>query len=278
MSTTTTDSSIIYDSAKRGPLALEELRGIWQYRDLIYQLVQRDIVARYKRSILGVAWTMVQPLGMMAILALVFSQLFHQVAGYPVYLLSGLLAWTFFSQTTTAALHQIVWGGALLNRIYMPRTAFTISAIGTGLVNLALSLIPLVIIALVVNIPLRLSMLFLPISMLLLAAFALGIGLLLSTLAISFPDAAEMYQIMLLGWMYLTPVIYPPEIVPEAYRFFVFSINPMYHILRVFREPIYNGVLPDGQSLAIACIVSLGTLVAGWLLFSWKADRFAYQA
>jgi ABC-2 type transport system permease protein len=277
-----TDSTLstpreIYDSAKRGSIALEELRGIWQYRDLISQLIRRDIVARYKRSVLGIAWTMVQPLGMMVVLTIVFSQLFSLVKGYPVYLLSGLLAWTFFSQTTNAAIHQIVWGGALLNRIYMPRTAFTISAIGTGVVNLLLSLIPLGLIALVVDHPLRLSILFLPISILLLAAFALGIGLLLSTLAISFPDVADMYQIVLLGWMYLTPVIYPEQIVPDSYRF-VFVLNPMYHLLRVFREPIYDGVLPDGRTLVLGVIIALATLITGWLLFSWRADRFAYQA
>ena len=91
--------------------ALEELRGVIQYRDLIYQLVRRDIVSRYKRSVLGIAWTMLQPLGMMVILTIVFSNLFHNsIKGYPSYILSGLIAWTFFSQTTTAAINQIVWG------------------------------------------------------------------------------------------------------------------------------------------------------------------------
>ena len=107
----------IYDSAKCGPVALEELRGIFQYRDLIFQLVRRDIVARYKRSVLGIAWTMLQPLGMMVILSLVFSTLFQAVKGYPAYILSGLIAWTFFAQTTSAMITQIVWGGALLKQI-----------------------------------------------------------------------------------------------------------------------------------------------------------------
>src|SRR5262245_36997544 len=116
------EKTIIYDSAKRGSSALEELRSIFQYRDLVYQLVRRDIVTRYKRSILGIAWTMLQPLGMMIVMTLVFSNLFQSIKGYPAYILSGLVSWTFFSQTTTAAIHQIVWGGTLLHRIYLPRT------------------------------------------------------------------------------------------------------------------------------------------------------------
>ncbi|RJP50778.1 MAG: ABC transporter permease [Anaerolineaceae bacterium] len=270
-------TSFIYDSAKRGPLVLDELRGIFQYRDLVYQLVKRDIVSRYKRSILGVAWTMLNPLGTMIILTIVFSQLFHKVAGYPAYLLSGLIAWNFFSQTTSASMHQMVWGSALLHRIYMPRTVFVISVIGTGMVNLLLSLVPLLIVVLLVDLPLRWSLLFLPVSMLLLAAFALGIGLLFSVWAIYFPDIAEMYRVLLTAWMYLTPVIYPPEIIPDSYRFWLFHLNPMYYLIQMFRQPIYEGNLPPFPQLAMGTVIAMFTLVLGWIVFSIKADDFAYH-
>ena len=121
-----------YDSSRRGPVAFEELRGLIQYRDLIYQLVRRDIVSRYKRSVLGIAWTMLYPMATMLVLTIVFSQLFSKVAAYPAYLLSGMVAWNFFSQTTTSAMNQMVWGSSLLHHIYMPRTAFVVSAIATG--------------------------------------------------------------------------------------------------------------------------------------------------
>ena len=160
-----TSDDLIYDSTKRGPVALEELRGIFRYRDLILQLVRKDIVARYKRSVLGIAWTMLQPLGMMLILSLVFSTLFHGVRGYPAYILSGLIAWTFFSQTTSAMITQIVWGGALLRQIYVPRTSFAVAAVGTGLVNLGISFIPLVLIILLAGLRLGWTILFVPLSM-----------------------------------------------------------------------------------------------------------------
>lgn len=271
-------SSNIYDSTRRGNSAIEEMRGVFEYRDLIMQLIRRDIVARYKRSVLGVAWTMLQPLGMMVVMTLVFSQLFHQVEGYPAYVLSGLISWTFFSQTTTAAIHQMVWGGALMNRIYLPRTSFSISAVGTGLVNLAISLIPLIAIVLILRLPLTWNILFLPVSMFLLASFALGVGLLLSTLAVNFPDVSEMYQIVLMAWMYFTPIIYPESMIPLEYQQWMFTLNPMYHLVKLFRMPIYEGRLPDVPTLLIGGTISLVTLVTGWIVFSRSADRFAYKA
>jgi len=273
-----TSEVFIYDSAKRGSAALEELRGIFQYRDLIFQLVRRDVVTRYKRSVLGIAWTMLQPLGMMVILSLVFSTLFASVRGYPTYILSGLIAWTFFSQTTNAIIVHTVWGGELFRRIYLPRTSFAVSSVGTGLVNLALSIVPLLILMLLTGTPLRWSAFFIALSMLLLAAFTLGMGLIISTLAVFFPDVSEMYQIVLLAWMYLTPIIYPEEIIPQAYRYWLFNLNPMYHLVKIFRMPLYDGLLPDWKTLLAGGIVSLLTLVIGWIVYSKKADEFAYYA
>jgi ABC-2 type transport system permease protein len=269
--------SSVYDSRKRGSLALEELRGVFRYRDLIYQLVPRDVVSRYKRSALGIAWTMLYPLGMMAVLTVVFSQLFQSVRGYPAYILSGLVAWNFFSQSTAAAMIQMVWGSSLLQRIYLPRTAFVVSAIGTALVNLLLSLVPLVLIVLLVGLPLRPSVLFLPISVLLLAAFSLGVGLLFSAWAIYFPDVSEMYQVALIGWLYLTPIIYPEEAIPAAYRFWLLHLNPMYYLIEVFRQPVYGGVLPSGPLLAAATLIAFSALALGWIVFSSRADEFTYH-
>jgi ABC-type polysaccharide/polyol phosphate export permease len=272
-----TSEDFIYDSAKRGPVALEELRGIFRYRDLILQLVRKDIVARYKRSVLGIAWTMLQPLGMMVILSVVFSTLFHGVKGYPAYILSGLIAWTFFSQATVAMMTQIVWGGALLRQIYLPRTSFAVSSIGTGLVNLGISFIPLIFIILVTGLKLSWSILFVPVSMLLLGAFALGVGLIISTMSVYFPDVAEMYNIVLIGWMYLTPIIYPETLIPEAYRYWFFRLNPMYYFVKIFRAPIFDGVLPDGIIVLTAALISFTTLIIGWLFFSKRSDEFAYH-
>lgn len=267
----------IYDSANRGSLALEELHGMIEYRDLICQFIRRDVITRYKRSVLGFAWTMLNPLGTMLILTIVFSNLFHAVEGYPIYILSGLIAWSFFSQATTASLAQNVWGSSLLHRIYLPRTAFTVSAIGTGLVNLLFSLLPLMLIMLLTGQPFSFALVFLPVSIAILVAFTLGIGLLFSTLALYFPDVVEMYQIALTAWMYLTPIIYPAEILPAASRQWLLRLNPMYYLVEIFRQPVYEGRIPSWDIFIPGAGIALLTLALGWVVFSWKANEFTYR-
>jgi ABC-type polysaccharide/polyol phosphate export permease len=267
-----------YDSQKRISPAVEELLSTILYKDLIYQLIRRDIVARYKRSVLGVFWTMLQPLGMMIVMSIVFSQLFGRIEGYIAYLLSGLVAWSFFSQTTASALHQIITSSIIIKRIYIPKTSFSISAIGTGLVNLILSLVPLILIMFIIRRPITWSFLFLPISILLLAAFSLGTCLILSTLAIQFPDIKEMYQIILQAWMYLTPIMYPEDIIPATYRHLVLYLNPMYYLIELFRSPIYNGNLPSTDIIFSGSAISLTTLVIGWIYYSYQSGKFAYLA
>jgi homopolymeric O-antigen transport system permease protein len=271
--------SVVYDSTRRGSVVFEELREILNYRYLILQLVRRDILTRYKRSFLGVAWTMLNPLGMMVVWTIAFSQFFKSadLPSYPAFVLNGLLAWTFFSQTTTAAMVNLVWGGGLLNRIYIPRSSFAIAAMGTGLVNIGLSMVPLLIVMLVTGLTLHWTILFVPISILILAGFALGVGLLLSTLAVYFPDIAEMYQIVLTAWMFLTPVMYPETILPAAYRSIITMLNPMYHMVKLFRIPLYFGRLPNLMELMVPLLISLFVLIIGWLVFTNKSDEFAYR-
>jgi ABC-2 type transport system permease protein len=268
----------IYDSDRQGSAALEELRAIFNYRYLIAQFIRRDILTRYKRSALGVAWTMLNPLGTMIILTIVFSRAFGgSQEGYAAYVLSGLIAWSFFAQSTNAATLHLVWGGSLLKKIYIPRTSFAVSATGTGLINLLLSLVPLVLVMFVIGVPIRWTIIFLPIPILFLAMFALGIGLLISTMAIYYADVAEMYQITLTAWMYLSPVIYSPEILPEAYRFWIVRLNPMYYLIELFRMPIYYGKVPDLNLVLISAGIALFTLFAGWMFFTSRSDEFAYR-
>lgn len=269
----------VYDSARRGNSAVAELRELFNYRYLIWQLVRRDVLTRYKRSFLGIAWTMLNPLGMMIVLTLAFSHVLKvgNIHSYPGYVLSGLLVWNFFGQTTTAAMVNLVWGGSLLNRIYIPRASFAVAAVGTGLVNLLLALVPLILVLVVGGVPPNLSILWLWLPMLLLACFSLGLGLTISTFAVYFPDVAEMYQIALTGWMYLTPIIYDESILPEAYRFWVTRLNPMYYLVKLYRIPVYYGRSPTLEEVLPALAIALVVLVAGWIIFAKRSDEFAYR-
>jgi len=267
----------VYDSLRRGSPAIEELREIISFRNLVVQFARRDILTRYKRSMLGIAWTMLNPLGMMLVLSLAFSRGFGQGPAYAAYVLSGLVAWNFFGQTTTASMVNLVWGGGLLNRIYFPRTSFALAAILTGMVNVSLGLVPLLIVMLATRVPIRLSILLVPLPLLLLACFALGVGLLLSTFAVFFPDVAEMYQIALTAWLYLTPIIYFETFLPVEYRFWITHLNPMYYLVRLFRVVTYDGRLPAWSEIWPAAVIAGVALGLGWYLFTNKSDEIAYR-
>jgi ABC-type polysaccharide/polyol phosphate export permease len=220
---------------------------------------------------------MLNPLMMMLVLTLVFSHLFRfDVKHYPVYVLSGTLIWNLFAQSSTASLFQLVWGGALLNRIYLPRTVFALSSVGTGLVNLLFALFPLAVIMFLTGVPPSAALLFLPVAVFLAALFTLGIGLFLSALAVSFTDVTEMYQIILYAWYFLTPIMYPVEIFPESSRAW-FELNPMLHLMTLFRGPILDGTCPTLRAIALGTALSVGAFVVGWLVFTSRSDRIAYH-
>jgi ABC-2 type transport system permease protein len=281
MATTTSaktfEEKLIYDSSKHNNRPLLEIKEVWQYRDLVFFLVRRDITARYKRSVLGIAWTMLNPLGMMIVLSIVFSQVFRvAMENYPAYVLSGLIAWTFFSQTSANSISVIVWGGDLFQRIYIPRSIFVISTIITGLVNLVLSLVPLILVMLVTKVPLSLTLLLAPIAMLFISLFSLGVGLLLSTIGIYFADIVEMYSIIVTAWMYLTPIIYPLTILPEWVQNWL-KFNPMVHLVELFRSFVFYGQVPSIGIWLICLGMSLSTFILGWIIFTEKSDEFAYR-
>jgi ABC-type polysaccharide/polyol phosphate export permease len=267
----------IYDSTERPSPIVEELVELWRYRDLVVQLVRRDLVARYKRSLLGVAWTMLNPLGTMVALAVVFSQIFASKPAYAAYLLSGLVVWNFFAQSTLSAMRQLVSGASLLHRIYIPRTLFAVTAILTCLVNLGLALVPLFLVIVASGLRPGPAILFVPVAVLLLAAFALGVGLLLSTLAAYFLDVGELYELLLPILLYLTPIIYPEEILPGWARAWLVEVNPLYRLIVLFRGPLYEGVWPEPAAVLGASLLAFGVLVIGWVVFTTRADEFPYR-
>jgi ABC-2 type transport system permease protein len=267
----------VYDSARlRHPL-IEELLALYKYRSLVQQFVSRTIKTRYKRSVLGVLWTLLNPLMMMVVLTVVFSHIFKfAIEHYPVYVLSGLILWSFFSHTTSTAMGEMIWSGSLMNRIYVPKTVFAVSAIGVGLVNILISLVPLLFIMLILGVRLTPALLVLPVSILLLSLFALGIGLILAAAAVYFADVLPVYEVVLTAWMYATPIIYPVDAIPPNYVW-VLKLNPMYYLIQIFRTPIYDGVLPSAQVWLVAVAVSLVTFIVGGLIFTWKSNEYAYR-
>jgi len=266
----------IYDSAQTSHPLLVEIQDVVRYRDLVWQFVISAIKTRYKRSFLGVVWTLLNPLLMMIVLTLVFSNIFNAVDHYPVYILNGIIVWNFLSSTTMASMQNMVLSGTLLSRIYVPKSVFAVSAAGTGLVNLGLSLIPLFAIALIDGVEIKLTVLAMLPAILLLVLFALGVSLLLQTAAIYFADMIPVYEVFITLWFYTTPVIYPRDVIPAKLSI-LFQLNPMYHIIRVVRAPLFEGALPGWEIWALAAISAIVMFLIGSLVFTSKSHEYAYR-
>ncbi len=269
---------ILYDSSRRPARVIEEARGLWAYRNLVVELAIRDIKIRYKRSVLGVFWTMLAPLLNMVALTLVFSALLKtQIQNYPVYYLAGSLFWTFFSQTTSSTASHTQEANEMTKRIFIPRSVFVASAIAVGLVNLALSIVPMLLLLLVMGFPLHTTWFFLPVGVVLLSLFSAGVSLILFTVASRFSDVREMYLVLVQTWFFLTPIVYHPAIIPPRFRFALW-LNPMYYLIQTARRPIYDGLFPSPTLLAGAAAVSLATLAIGWVYFSRHANQYAFES
>lgn len=255
---------------------MNRFEDMLRWRDLVWALVVRDLKVRYRRSTIGFLWTMLQPLLMMSVMALVFSSVFRiQIANYPVYVLAGVLFWNFFSQTIVTSMNSLRANAGLLQKLPIPKAVFPLATVISGVVNLTLATGPLLGILIATGHPLGPSLLFLPVSILIAATFTLGAGLLLSPLAAFFVDVIELIGVVLMLLLYLTPVMYPMTIVPERFRWIV-RLNPVRSILEVFRDPIYYGKVPPLSHLSVAVGVALVALVLGALFFRRSSDRIPF--
>lgn len=268
----------VYDSARRPPAFLEELLDLWKFRELVFMWSLRTIKIRYKRSVLGVLWTLIEPLTIMIILTIVFSALFRfDLDNYPVYVLVGLTLFDFFRRATVAMVEEITASQGLASKIHVPRSAFPVSAVITYLINWMLAMIPLAGIMLFLDHPFTPALASLPAGIVLNVLFALGVGLVVATLAAFFPDVSLTYQVVLTAWMYATPIIYPIEIVDESYRP-VILLNPMTYLLRTVRDPVFEGRASDPSTWAISAVATLVALLVGWWSFTRWRDAFDYRA
>ena len=255
---------------------LKSAREIVRHRTLLGVLVERDLKVRYKRSVLGLFWTMLNPLLMMIVFSVVFAEIFRfSFEHFTIYFLSAFVLWNFVAQTTSWSTGCLLGYAPLIRKIYVPAAVFVLATVLSGLVNMLLSLVPLAAIMLVVGHPIRASVMFLPVAILLAVFFAFGLSLLLAGVCIEFNDVVQIYQAGLLAWMYLTPIVYPLDIVPARFRWLI-AMNPMYYLVEIFRVPIYGGVLPDFRLFWRASVAAVLVLGVGWWVFERRADRIAY--
>lgn len=235
---------------------------VTRYKFLLSQLVIRDFKTRYKRSFFGVLWSMLNPLLMMCVQYLVFSNFFRfQIENYAVYLLIGTVTFNFFSESSQTALGSIVESSSLITKVKIPTYIFPVSKIVSAGINLCFSTLALYVIILIQRLPLNPYHLLIPVLYLMLTVFSLGMGLILSSLTVFFRDMQFIYNVLILLWTYLTPLFYSADIIPERFRP-LYELNPMYHYVTFFRTLVLGGSMPSlaeflwcaGYAVLLFCI------------------------
>ena len=245
-----------------------------KFRPLLTELVERDIKIKYRKSVLGVLWTLLNPLLMMVILAIVFSNLFKfDIENYPVYILSGQVIYNFFNESTTSAMSSIINNASLLKKVYIPKYMFVISRILSSIINMLASHCALLIVMIVMGCEMHWTMILFPIPAALLIVFCLGVGLILATLTVKFRDIMHLYGVFTTGLMYLTPVIYAMSLLP-GWLSKIVMINPVTNYLMMYRDVMLNGCCFTLTGFFLGLAEAAAALVIGLVLFAKKQDTF----
>lgn len=255
------------------------------YWFLMTQLIARDFKVKYKRSVLGVVWSLLYPILMLAVMAVVFSQMFKfQVEGvnYIVYLMTGIIMWNYFNEASNTAMTSVVTNFSLINKVYIPKYIFPLSKTLFVGINFLLTLIPLYIIILVTGDPAEGTRctitwlhLLLPFAFLCLFLFTTGLGMLLSTIAVFFRDIFYIFGILISLWMYLTPIMYDLSIIPESLHV-IFKLNPLYWFIDFARQIILYNQFPTGNCWLWCALSAVVVFIIGLVVFKKKQDKFIY--
>ena len=250
------------------------IENFMRFQPLLNELVARDMKIKYRRSVLGVLWTLLNPLLMMIVLSIVFSNLFKfDVENFPLYLLSGQVVFNYFSGATTSSMSAIIDNASLIKKIYIPKYLFVLARTASGFINLLASFTSLLIVMIAMRAELTYKVFLVIIPIMLLVIFSLGIGLILSALVVRFRDIMHLYSVFITALMYLTPVIYPLNILPSWIKYIV-MLNPITNYLVMFRDVMLNNAFPDMTYLLIGIAEALIALAAGLFVFYKSQDEF----
>nr|WP_255642281.1 ABC transporter permease [Dorea sp. 210702-DFI.3.125] len=237
-------------------------------------MVARDVKIKYRRSVLGVLWTLLNPLCMMIILSLVFSNIFKfDVENYSLYILSGQVVFNFFSGATTDAMSSIISNGSLIKKVYVPKYLFVLSRIISSFINLLASFTALLLVMIATRAELHWKVVLVVIPLILLVVFSLGVGLVLAAITVKFRDVMHLYSVFTTALMYLTPVIYPMSILPN-WLYKLVMLNPLTNMLMMFRDVMINNNIFDLKSLIIAIIETALMFLIGLYVFYKNQDEF----
>jgi lipopolysaccharide transport system permease protein len=261
------------------PKMVVALVELVRYRELIRNLVSRDLKVRYRNSALGFIWCLLNPLLMMGVFTVVFTILMKNggIPRYPVYILTGLLAWNFHSTALSGAVSSIVSNSSLVMKVYFPREVLPISVVLSNAVNFILALSVLFAMIIAYQVPISITLLFLPLILAIQITFSMGLALIVSALTVSFRDVEVITDTFLLAWFFLTPVFYRPEdLFPDAVRL-MYIVNPMASIISAYRDVLYRGGMPGLDFMGRTFATSVIILLVGYLYFRHSARKFGEE-
>ena len=253
-----------------------DLKELWAYRELLWVLTMRDIKVRYKQTVLGVAWAVIQPVMTMVVFSIFFGRLAKMPSDgfpYPVFVYAALLPWTFFANAIGNSSNSLVGSANLVSKVYFPRLIIPLASVGAGLIDFAISAVILLLLMLVYGVGWSANLLLAPLLVLAVIFTALGVGTLLSALTVAYRDFRYVIPFLIQLWMFVTPVVYPASLVPERWQW-LFYLNPMAGLIEGFRSAFLDRPF-DGVGLAISFVVAAGFFLVGVLYFEKVERRFA---
>lgn len=257
-----------------------EIKNIVKWHELLWQMVGREVKSRYKQSILGYFWVILNPLAQMLVMSFAFSIILRIPTNassnipYSIFLFVALLPWNLFSTSLVAATSSLVNASTLITKVYFPRSILVIAAILSKIVDFVFATIILIIYMIIYHIPITLNILWIFPIFIIQQLFTVGVSLFLSASNLLYRDIQYLLSLVLTLWLYLTPVIYPADIVPDRFKF-LFQLNPMAVIINAYRQTILGGNPPNYLSLTIGLIISIATLFIGLSYFKSREKVFA---
>nr|WP_207746001.1 ABC transporter permease [Mediterraneibacter glycyrrhizinilyticus] len=237
-------------------------------------MVARDIKIKYRRSVLGVLWTLLNPLCMMIILSIVFSSIFKfDVENFPLYVLSGQVIFNFFNDSTTSSMSAIISSASLIKKVYVPKYLFVLSRVMSSFINLMASFTALLLVMVATRAELHWTVFLSVIPLAMVVLFSFGVGMFLAAITVRFRDVIHLYSVFTTGLLYLTPVIYPMAALPDVVKTIV-MINPLTNYLLMFRDVMFNNTLPSVFSVLLGIAEAALALALGLYVFYKNQDEF----
>ena len=254
-----------------------KLRELWEYRELLYFLTWRDIKVRYKQTVLGAAWAIIQPFCTMLVFSIFFGRLAKMPSDgipYPIFSYAGLVPWMFFASGLSQSSNSLVGSANLITKVYFPRLTIPISTVLSGVVDFALSFLVLLAMMLYYGVKPTWNILWLPLFLLLALVTALGVGLWLSALNVQFRDVRYVVPFITQFWMFATPIAYPSSLLHEPWRT-VYGLNPMVGVVEAFRWALLGSSTRPGPIIAVSVIAAVAILIGGAFYFRRMEKTFA---